>query len=215
MRMVALTGLFVAGAAAVIVAVIGADDTKDAGSDSEFVRAGVRDCVQRVEGGKLSPQAGRDTLIGPVTFTWLPAAYRSAARDRHRVTPEYLPGLRAHPFKVLVLVAAGQEATLVVPREERAWLRLFYTRRRLGEHQVTLRACRRLASPAARRRECKWQSSFRSACNWTNTQFNGGIYVDFDDAPRLGRCAELLVRWDRGRRQVRRPLFTSGSGACT
>ncbi len=142
----------------------------------------------------MRPQAGRDTTIGPVTFTGLPAAYRSAARDRHRATPEYLPGLRAHPFKVLVLVEAGQEATLVVPQKERAWLRLFYSRRRLGEHEVTLRACRRLASPAARRQECQWKSNFRSACNWANTQFNGGIYVDFDHAPRLGRCAELVVR---------------------
>ncbi|MBD0283699.1 MAG: hypothetical protein ICV69_16150 [Thermoleophilaceae bacterium] len=86
-----------------------------------------------MEGGRIAPAPGRDTLIGrPVALYNLPSTYRSSVRDRHRVTPEYLPGLHAHPMKVLALVQAGTQVRLVVPATQRPWMRLFYSHRRLG-----------------------------------------------------------------------------------
>jgi hypothetical protein len=179
-----------------------------------FLRAGVRGCRERVEGGKIAPDSAGDTIVGPITFTRLPFTYRLSVRDRHRVTPEYLPGLHAHPMKVLALVRAGTEVRLVVPKAQRSWMRLFYSGRRLGEHTVTLRACRQFRSPAAQRRECAWGGRLYTACRWINTQFAGGIYVDFDHAPGLGWCAELIVQV-KGGRSLRERVFRPKPGTCT
>lgn len=174
---------------------------------------GFRGCRERVEGGRFAVNPARETVIGPVTFVAAASNYRTAARSRHQVTPEYLPGLNAHPMKVLALVSAGTRATMMVPREQRAWMRLFYSGRNdAGQHSITLQACRRLASPDARRRECGW--SPRTACSWHNTQFAGGVYIDFDRAPKLGRCAELIVRAGAHQRASRRPLFRPPADAC-
>jgi hypothetical protein len=174
---------------------------------------GIRGCRERVEGGRFAVDPARETMIGPVTFVAAASNYRTAARSRDQVTPEYLPGLNAHPMKVLALVSAGTRATLTVPRQQRAWMRLFYSGRNdAGQHSITLEACRRLASRDRRRRECGW--SPRTACSWVNTQFAGGVYIDFDRAPKLGRCAELIVRAGAHPQVFRGPLFRPLPGAC-
>jgi hypothetical protein len=48
----------------------------------------VRGCRERVEGGRLLPKRGRDTVIGPVAFPYLVGNYREAARpDLRRSRP--------------------------------------------------------------------------------------------------------------------------------
>jgi hypothetical protein len=132
-------------------------------------------------------------MIGPVTLVATGESYRSSFRTRAYVTPDYLPGLNAHPMKALALVEAGARVRLVVPRRQRSWMRLFYRDGDdSGQHAITLQACRRLRSEEAREEECDWEP--RTACSWSNTQFGGALYVDFDNAPRAGRCAVLEVQ---------------------
>lgn len=213
----AIAAVVAGSAVGLLVGVNGSGDGSspqgDATDSTRFLRAGVRGCPQRVEGGKLTPQPAHDTIIGPLTFVRLRSGFHSSVRDRHRATAEYLPGLRAHPMKAIALVRAGTDLRLVVPAHQRGWMRLFYSGRRLGEHAVTLRSCRRFRSRAAQRRECAWSGRLDTACQWINTQFAGGIYVDFDHAPKLGRCAELLVRV-KGGRSLRQRVFRPPSDAC-
>jgi len=109
---------------------------------------------------------------------------------------------------VLLLVDAGKQVTLQVPRDQRRWMRLAYSHgSREGQHAITLRACRRHASRDTARRECAWKNGPQTACRWPNTQFNGAIYIDFAGAPARGGCAELLVWQDDDRRPERRLLF--------
>jgi hypothetical protein len=132
---------------------------------------GIRGCGERVEGERLAAAPQRDAVIGPATFVDAPGTYRGSFRGRDYVTPDYLPGLNAHPMKVLALVEGGARVRLVVPRRQRRWMRLFYNPGDdRGQHAMTLQACR------------------------THTQFDGGLYIDFENAPQGGRCAELAVK---------------------
>ena len=146
-----------------------------------------------------------------MAFYLLPENYAASARpDPRRSPPE--PGFKAHPIKSVLLVRSGERVTLEVPRAQRAWMRLLYSRARrdrLGTERVTLQACTRATGPAARRAECGWRP--HPACRWKNTQFAGGVYVDFDRAPRRGRCAKLRVRSARGE-VLERPLFGGCGG---
>jgi hypothetical protein len=174
---------------------------------------GVRGCTKRVEGGRYAFRRGRDTGIGPATFPYLPANYRIASGpDPGRRDPPP-KGLNAHPFKSLLLVDAGKRVKLTVPESERRWMLLFYgPDGNKDTWSATFQACRRLRSRSAQQRECRWRPY--TACRWRNTQFNGGIYVDFDHAPSRGRCAELIVRAAGGGRPLRKRLFEPGRSAC-
>jgi hypothetical protein len=204
---VALAGLAAVAAAAVVVALAGDDDAtapaRDVPAAAKLPPGGVRGCRERVEGGRYPVERHVATFIGPVTFPASSPNFLAHLRSRNLPDrTEMPPGLREYPMKNLALVKAGLRATLVVPREQRPWMRILYGgRSQSGEYSVTLQACRRSRSASARRRECGWRP--RVACAWINTQFNGGVYVDYERAPDLGRCAELIVRSggrsDRGR----------------
>lgn len=200
-----------AGAIAVVIALDGPSEGGQRSARPVTVANGVVGCRERVEGGRIAPRSGRDALIGPVAFYLLPENYAANSKpDPGRSPPE--PGFNAHSIKSVLLVRSGERVTLEVPRAQRAWMRLLYSRAhrdRLGTERVTLQACRRTRSPAARRAECRWRPT--SACRWKNTQFAGGVYVDFDRAPRRGRCATLRVRSARGEVHER-PLFGGCGG---
>jgi hypothetical protein len=199
-----------------------ADQVSDAGAGGERAadtsspepgRPVVRDCRDRVEGGRLSPRRGRDTVIGPAAFPYLPDSYREAARPDPRRSPP--PGdFNAHPFKALVLVRSGLRVTLAVPRVQRSWMQLLYHPSAVwrGSLRVSLQACRRRASPAGRRAECGWRP--HTACRWRNTQFNGAIYLDFERAPQRGRCAQLALHVKGRDKPLRRRLFQPAKGSC-
>jgi hypothetical protein len=150
-----------------------------------------------------------------VTFPYARSNFHAGLRSKDLPTKQRLsPGLREFPFKLLALVESGVRATLVVPGPQRPWMQLFYSQRADGgQHVISLQACRRFDSPEARARECGWMGGPRVACAWINTQFNGGVYIDFDNAPRAGRCAELIVRV-RGGKHFREHLFRPRPGAC-
>ena len=196
-RLVRYAALPIIAAGTTVAVLLAADDGGEDGSprpaqaarSNPFLRGGVRYCWQRVEGGRITPRPRRDAMIGPVAFSHLRDNYRTTLKSG-RAGYDYPPGLNAHPIKSVLLVRAGARVTLIVPRSQRRWMRLFYgLRGRRGEHAITLHACRRFRSPSAQRRECSW--SPHTACRWRNTQFAGGVYVDFDNAPRRGRCAEV------------------------
>jgi len=115
-------------------------------------------------------------------------------------------------MKVVAVVAAGEEVTVSVPREQRGWMRLLYDESGRPTTQVTLRACRRFASREARQRECGYEPAL--ACRWRNTQFSGGFAVDLDKAPRRGACAVIAVRVAGRRGVLRRPLFARDNRGC-
>jgi hypothetical protein len=173
----------------------------------------VRSCQERVEGPGVVPDPSRDTIIGPISLTGLPGAYRGLA-----ATPEsefdLIPGLGIPGIKALAVLRAGARVTLEVPRRQRRWMKLDYNHA-LGEparERLTLQACRRLHSRRARRAECGWRPFL--ACRWRYTQFAGGIALDVVDAPRHGVCAELIVRV-RGRdRPLRERIFAPKPGEC-
>jgi hypothetical protein len=199
--------------ALIVAVVVGATLWPDAGSDPRGSAASsadrgpvVRDCRARVEGGRLTADRSRDTVIGPVAFPYLPANYRRAVRpNANRSAPP--PGFDTFPIKALALVRSGARIVLVVPRRQRSWMQLLYDRADpwRGSFRVVLRACRRRRSEAAQRAECGWRPYV--ACRWRNTQFNGSIYVAFESAPDSGRCAELIVRVEGSRTVSRGRLF--------
>jgi hypothetical protein len=115
-------------------------------------------------------------------------------------------------LKSVAAVAAGARVTLIVPSEQRPWMRLEYAHRGgRGVHAVTLRACRNLPSLAAQRRECRFAPF--TACRSGPTLFSGGFAIDYERAPRQGRCAELIV-WTAGAQPLRRRLFSPQPGEC-
>jgi hypothetical protein len=114
-------------------------------AESEAPSAPVRDCASRIDGG--SPRREGDTIIGPLRFNMQDYSPLRAWREVVR-SDQWL--------KSPARVRAGAEVTLVVPPEERPWMRLAYAHRRRGTIAVTLRACRHRRSRAARRRECVW-----------------------------------------------------------
>jgi hypothetical protein len=155
------------------------------GGGSDHQRAGnppVRGCDARIQGGPL-PRRPADKVIGGVNFFNLPAAWSDAQATEAKGGPGYQPppGLNAQPMKQIVTVPAGTTITVVVPREERRWFALLFdTSPPRGlertEPAITFTACGRTRSPLG------------------YTEFNGGVYVDFDRAPRRGRCARLDVQ---------------------
>jgi hypothetical protein len=153
----------------------------------------VRGCSGRVEGGRVTPQPGRDRVIGPLAFVSLRDEYEAVARPDPRRSPPPA-GFSAHPLKALVLLRAGVRVALVVPRPQRPWMQLLYDPSSvwLGSHRVTLEACRRQGY----------------------TQFSGSIYVDFGRAPRRARCARLIVRVDGRRRPLVPRLFDPYGLSC-
>jgi hypothetical protein len=165
-------------------------------------RALVRGCASRIDG--RPPRRKSDTVIGPLRFNmqgYSPLrAWRRLVRD-------------GQWLKSPARLRPGARVTLAVPPEQRSWMRLAYAHRRGGAAAVTLRACRHLPSQAARRRECVWAEgvvgppgSIRrdyTACRTGSTVFSGGFEIDYGEAPRQGRCAELLV-WVQGGEEPRR-----------
>jgi hypothetical protein len=175
--------------------------------------AAVRGCRLRAEGQPLTPDSEKDTIVGPITLTGLPAIHRDYASS-----PETTGGMIG--VRSITLVRAGAQVTLAVPPEQRRWMRLLYWpgfRRRV--EPITLRACRSFDSRRAQRRECGWGgrqpwNPGNWACKLPYTQFSGGVGLDFRNAPRRGRCAELIV-WAKGeRRPLRRQLFRPKPGEC-
>jgi hypothetical protein len=168
----------------------------------EIARAPIRACGQRIQGGPL-PRGPGDKVIGGVNLFNLPASWSEGqaneARDGRGYQPP--PGLRAAPIKQIITVPAGATITFVVPRDERRWLSLLFdTSPPRGlerpESSITFQACPRDQGPRG------------------YTEFNGGVYVDFDRAPRRGRCARLYVqRLGSGTRVVGYP-FVRKPAAC-
>jgi hypothetical protein len=120
----------------------------------------------------------------------------------------------------IALIRAGARVTLVVPPEQRRWMRLlFWHGFRHRVEPLTLQACRTLKSRRAQRRECGWGgrplwNPSNWACRSRYTQFSGGFGLDFENAPKRGLCAELIV-WVEGKeRPLRERLFGPTPGQC-
>lgn len=171
-----------------------------------------RECRERVEGHKIVPNQTVDTVIGPMAFIRLPTVYRDyASRRNSELVPD--PDGRMPSMKSIGVLRAGARVTLEVPRRQRRWMEVIYDYpHHRGGHAITLRACKTLRSPRARRRECGWRPDL--ACRWRYTQFNGGFGIDFANAPRRGLCAELIVRTKGKGKPLRELLFDPEPGAC-
>jgi hypothetical protein len=177
--------------------------------------AEVRGCRLRAEGRPLTPDRAEDTTIGPITFTGFPAIHRDYASRPETWRDSGMTGVRS-----IALVRAGAQVTLVVPPEQRRWMRLLFWpgfRRRV--EPLTLEACRRLKSQPAQQRECGWGGRPPSnpsnwACRSRYTQFSGGFGLYFENAPKRGLCAELIVRAKGERMPLREFLFDPEPGTC-
>jgi hypothetical protein len=175
----------------------------------------VRGCRLRAEGRPLTPDREEDTIIGPVTFTGFPAIHRGYASRPGTWRDSGMTGVRS-----IALVRAGAQVTLVVPSEQRRWMRLLFWpgfRRRV--EPLALEACRSLKSRRAQRRECGWGgrppwNPSNWACRLRYTQFSGGFGLDFENAPKRGLCAELIVRAKGERMPLREFLFDPEPGTC-
>lgn len=172
--------------------------------------APVRGCRERVEGvARITPSAQRDTIIGPMAFIGLPVIYRDfAARAGEGLEADPRVGMPV--MKSIAWIRSNTRVTVVVPKRQRAWNRLAYERPpRGGVHALTFRACRKLRSRRAQQRECGWPRPWRSykACRRPYTEFNGGVGIDFAEAPDRGLCAEVIL-WVEGREKpFRKRLF--------
>jgi hypothetical protein len=153
-------------------------------------RAVVRGCASRISGS--SPRRDGDTVIGPLRFNMQGYSPLRAWRDMVR---------EEQWLKSVARVRAGGLVTLVVPPEQRPWMRLAYAHRRGGKAAVTLQACRHRRSREAQRDECEWTDY--TACRSGPTYFSGGFEIDYDEAPQQGRCAELIV-WVKGEQEPHR-----------
>lgn len=160
-------------------------------------RAAIWGCDKRI-GAVVEPPGHGDTTIGPVAFKDLPQSYRYSSR--HPRTP----------IKAVAVLRPGARVTLAIPLRQRDWLSMGYGAGRSGK--VSLQACRHFRSRRARRSECgNWD---HTACISGPTLFSGGFGVRFRQAPRRGRCAELIA-WVKGEDQpLRRYLFDPDPGAC-
>jgi hypothetical protein len=147
-----------------------------------------------------------------VAFYRLPALFDPEAQSRQGDGP------RLVPVKALALVNSAKRVTMLVPKRQRQWMKLFYLGESAfgggsGHSAVTLEACERVRSRRAQRRECRWKP-YR-ACRSDTTQFAGEIALDYDTAPHRGRCAVLVVRVEGRRQPLRRRLFRPARGTCT
>ena len=203
-------GILLAIAVAVTVAVVVSESGSETDEIGRAAPASVelRGCRERVEGGELSPVKRRDTVIGPLAFLGLPGEYRN---NRSRSEP--IPGVGMPGIKIIALLRAGARVTVVVPREQRRWMKLLYQQaRRNGVYAITLQACRRHAAQTAPSRECGWSPYI--TCRWRYTQFNGGFGLDFANAPQRGRCAALIIRVKGSQRPRRARLFRPAPSQC-
>ncbi len=204
-----------AAAILVVVLISRGEDTSPRQTDRASVGGSptaARGCRERVEGGRIVPNRAVDTVIGPMAFIRLPTVYRDyASRPNSELVPSPDSGMPS--MKSIGVLRAGARVTLEVPREQRRWMKVIYDfPHHRGGHAITLRACKALRSPRARRRECGWRPDL--ACRWRFTQFNGGLGIDFANAPRRGLCAELIVG-THGRPTARRALlFDPDPGMC-
>jgi hypothetical protein len=183
-------------------------------AEGEPPRAAVRGCASRISGGSPRRMKG-DTIVGPLRFN---TQSYSPLRVWRRLVKA------GQWMKSVARLRAGRQVTLVVPPEQRSWMRLRYAQRHDGVAAVTLRACRHRASRAARRRECVWAEgvvgapgSVRddyTACRSGPTFFSGGFDIDYAQAPQQGRCAELVV-WVKGEAEPHRVrLLHTEPGEC-
>ena len=170
-----------------------------------------RGCRDRVEGPLIVPEPPGDTVIGPMAMIGLPGVYRDYA-SRPDSELRWRDG-RMPSMKAIGILRGGKRVRLVVPRRQRRWMEVIYDfPHHRGSKAIVLRACRTRRSRRARKRECGWAP--RLACRAGLTQFNGGVGLDFVNAPRRGLCAELIVRV-RGRKQpLRERLFDPSPGEC-
>jgi hypothetical protein len=150
--------------------------------------------------GRLAPESRRDALrAAPLS---LPSARAFATAENPN------PGARFVDYKTIVVVRAGQEATVAVPPHERGRASLDYgygvrADRRTppvkvadGVPVVRFVACERGTRPLVRGHPLDRE-----------TQFNGGIIT------RWGRCLPLDV-WSGGRDRPVRMTVSFGAGAC-
>jgi hypothetical protein len=179
-------------------------------------RARVLGCRDRISGAEIRTGGRRvavrfavrpthDARIGPVAF--------SGALDYGRPATWAAMVRGGHWLKSVALVRPGARVTLVIPPEQRAWMRLEYGHG-AGRpvHTVTLEGCRRRGSAAARRRECG--PGPQETCRAGPTPFSGGFTIDYARAPAQGRCAELIVRVAGRDRPLRERLYVPRSAAC-
>jgi hypothetical protein len=181
------------------IAAAGADPGPKAAAEQPA--ASVRTCEDRVEGGVIRPRAPRDTVVGRIAWYRLHAAFDPDQQDRGR---KY--GYEVTPMKALAIVRAGRRVTVVVPESQRSWLWLDYrdSGSGWGTHRAVFFPCPRRRSAEEQREDCGWGPV--DACRSGLTQFNGGIAIDYDAAPRSGRCARVIVRV-RGEATRRALLF--------
>lgn len=166
------------------------------------------DCRDRITGAftqvgdKITPYRFRvrprhDTRIGPIAFSGARDLGTRATYDAMVRDDQWL--------KTIALVRRGARVTLEVPRAQRSWMRLEYAE---GVHAATLEGCPRRPSAEA----CG--PGPRDTCARGPTPFSGGFTIDYDAAPRQGRCAELIV-WVEGREQpLRGRVFRPRGVAC-
>jgi hypothetical protein len=207
------SGRFAVAAMVIIALCVGlallVDDAGDPGGRDAMSdrnppsRTRALDCKDRVDGPRLSSLPERDLVMGPVAFLGARGVFRATTGPRPGEN-DGMPHFDGRPMKVLALVASGRRVTITVPAEQRRWLRLLYEGGGRATTSITLQACRRVATPRAIERECRW--SPHMACRWRNTQFAGGFAVAHT-APERGLCAQLRVRADGERQPMRAALF--------
>ena len=153
----------------------------------------VRSCADRVE-GRLPPGWERNSLrVGPLAFAYGGGLLSNEER-RGELVDE----------KMLLVLKARHQATVVVPPSERGSVSLDYNDRgthfppRLSDGAETVRfiACRGHEKPFSPRHPL-----------WRETQFAGGIIA------RWPRCVDLDVFID-GRDTPERATMSFGAGRC-
>ena len=172
-------------------------------------RAPTRGCQQRIEGGEAqTTNPRRDLAFGPLSLGGLRASYLDRVR---RVRAGTLDGVV--PLKSIARLDAGRRATMVVPRGQREWLLLAWEfPSEGGTSAIRLAACRHLPLLAEQRDECGWAPML--ACRSASTRFSGGVWIDFDRAPRDGACAAVHVWVERQPGPLRKRLFDPSPGTC-
>jgi hypothetical protein len=197
--------LLLAGAALVLAGCSLEDDVEDARFFPARPEAGaIFTCRDRVEGGRIETLHGRDLAAGRFTYYRFHENVAGGRRQYERTGQS--PGT-----KVLALVGAGRTVTVSVPLGHRDYIRLLYGS---GPRQyaATFHACPRRRSLAAARRACRWAPF--TACRSRNTQFAGGIHIDYAKAAGRERCAVLEFWTPRGTKPLRRRMFPRDRVRC-
>jgi len=147
-------------------------------------------CPHRVEAGAEPVDRRQDTVIGPLVFHRAEEAYRAGLHT----PPRRNPYGRYQPVHLVVLVRAGAQALLQVPRSERAVVSLLYVRSNpRGRSETVFDACHHESSPRSALRECGWRPD--TACRSRPTEFEGGFEFNYAPSRRAQlRCARVTVR---------------------